>query len=120
MHPDVASIEDDHPLSAKNVKSWIKTNQDHLKSIKHYARSKERNERREYQIVSTYVKNLKDYLRTGVYMDHRWGEKGDKNISHICYARAYDNEGNVKRNVGTWYKDVGLWTKDMDCKHDGT
>lgn len=119
MHPDVEALEDDHPLSAKNVKEWIKSNKDHLSSIRSYANSNDRHERREYQIVANYVKNLQDYLRTGIYLDHRWGMKGDKNMFHICYAKAYDKEGNVKRNVGTWYDDTGLWTREMQDIQDG-
>lgn len=120
VHKDVLDLDDDHPLNAKNVKSWIKTNKERLKHIRHYARSNDRKQRKEFQVVTNYVKNLQDYLRTGVYLDHRYGEDGDKPMYRVCYAKAYDSQGNVKRNIGTWYDDTGLWTREMQDIQDGT
>ena len=88
IHPKVAALPDDHPLSAVRVKEWLKYNQDYLKSIKSQAESKDWKERREYRIVETYVKNLKIYLKDSVWNDHRYGQKMENKMEWIVIAPA--------------------------------
>jgi hypothetical protein len=114
IHPDVLALEDDHPLSAENVKEWLKYNKDHLKAIKAQADSKDTKDRAEFQIVTAYVKNLGVYLKDNVWCDHRYGKLMEKPIKTICHALSYDENGNPKRTIGTHYPDVGeVWTKEM-------
>lgn len=108
-HELVEQLPADHPLSESNVKTWIKYNKEHLKSIRSYADSKESKLRQEYQVVNNYINNLQAYLNNGIYLDHRWGLKGDKKMLGVCYAKAYDKEGNIKRTKNTWYDDIGWY-----------
>ena len=88
VHPDVLALPEDHPLSYKKVKEWLKYNTDYLKSIKQQRDSKDTNERREYQIVETYVKNLRIYLKDNVWCDHRYGQKMEHTMEYIVVAPA--------------------------------
>jgi len=86
IHPNVLALPDDHPLSAVKVKSWLKYNQDMLKSMKSQKDSKERKERMQYQIVENYVKNLKIYLKDSVWSDHRFGERMENKMEWTTIA----------------------------------
>lgn len=93
IHPAVAALPDDHPLSAVKVKAWLKFNKDKLKSIKHQKDSKESKLRMEYQITENYVKNLGVYLRDNVWLDHRYGERGESKMEYITIAdKGNENE----------------------------
>ena len=93
IHPDVAALPEDHPLSADKVKAWLKYNKDKLKSIKHQKDSKESKLRMEYQITENYVKNLGVYLRDNVWLDHRYGERGENKMEYITIVpRGNENE----------------------------
>jgi len=107
VDPSVAALPDDNELSLKNVRSWIKHNQQILRTLS--ANSSERRERMQYQVIDTFITNLKTYIRTGVYLDHRWGIDHDKPMMQRCLHMAYDANGNVKRQRGVWYPDIGLW-----------
>ena len=93
IHPDVAALPEDHPLSADKVKSWLKFQTEKLKSIKHQKDSKDSGQRMEYQITENYVKNMKVYLRDNVWLDHRYGERGENKMEYIVVAPAGENNG---------------------------
>lgn len=73
IHPDVAALPDDHMLSAKTVKGWIKYNKEKLSSIRSYKDDPDRSRRQEYDTLSVYIKNLNTYLQTGTWLDSRYG-----------------------------------------------
>lgn len=88
VHPDVLKLPEDHPLSHAKVKEWLKYNQDLLKSIKHQKDSKESSQRMQYQVVDNYVKNLKIYIKDGVWCDHRYGQKMENRMDYVVVAHA--------------------------------
>ena len=88
VHPQVAALPDDHPLSEVKVKSWLKYQTDLLKSIKHQRDSKESSQRLQYQVTENYVKNLRVYLKDNVWLDHRYGERGENKMEYIVTASA--------------------------------
>ena len=88
VHPDVLALPEDHPLSAEKVKSWLKFQTDKLKSIKQQKDAKESSLRLEYQVTENYVKNLKVYLKDNVWLDHRYGERGESKMEYIVTAPA--------------------------------
>ena len=92
VHPDVLALPEDHPLSYKKVKEWLDYNQDYLKSIKAQRDSNDRDQRREYQIAETYVKNLKTYIRDNVWNDHRYGKKMENKMEWVVIAPAGEQE----------------------------
>ncbi len=85
---EVLNLPEDHQLGHKNVKEWIAYNKDHLKAIKLYKDSKDAKERSEYLNTQTYIKNLETWLRTGVYLDHRWGKTGNQTVRFKVVARS--------------------------------
>ena len=40
-------------------------------------------------MLDTYVQNLKTYLRTGVWLDWRWGENQEGKVARVCKVMAY-------------------------------
>ena len=111
---EIRNIPDNEPLSVKNVRAYLRNNEDLLKSIKSMKDSKEAKDRMYYERVSTYVHNLKKYLSTGVYLDNRWGMEGEKHIKYFCTTMAYYPDGTPKRTVGVHYPDCGVWTEEMN------
>ena len=92
VHPDVLALPDDNPLSYKNVKEWLKYNQDYLKSIKSQRDSKDSKQRMEYQVVENYVKNIKTYIRDSVWNDHRYGKKMENKMEWVVIAPAGEKQ----------------------------
>ena len=92
IHPDVAALPEDHPLSAVKVKSWLKFQTEKLKSIKHQRDAKESSLRMEYQVTENYVKNLRIYLKDNVWLDHRYGERGENKMEYIVTAPAGETD----------------------------
>ena len=115
IHPDVLALPDDHPLSAANVKDWLKHNKEHLKAIKNQAVSKDTKERAEFQTLSSYVKNLAIYLKDNVWLDPNYGKLMERRMETVSIALAYDEDGYPKRTIGTYYPDAGMvWTAELD------
>lgn len=115
---NVRELADEHPLSLKNVRTWIKENKTLLQSIRSFKDSKDSKERLKYQSVETYVANLEAYLRSGVYLDQFWGSQGENKIKQIVTNMAYYRDGTPKRTVGFFYPDIGEYTKEM-AEQDG-
>ena len=100
-----------HPTK---VKEWLKAWQGYVKSISQWKESKDSNLRLQYQTAETYVYNLNQYLRNGVWSDTHWGENREYKVLQVCKALAYDENGLPKRTVGVFYPDIGeVWTKEM-------
>jgi hypothetical protein len=107
-------MEDDHPLHPTTVKEWIKEHKKELISMKSKKESADWKERLDYQVKEVYISNMESYVRTGIWLDWKWGEKAENKMYNVCYRMAYDENGNPKRNVGTWYADMReVYTKEM-------
>ncbi len=111
---DVRNLPDDDTFSLKNVRQWIKTNKELLVAMRGMKESKEASERASYANVETYVANLEAYLRSGHYLDFRFGENGQNKVTYVCRAMAYYANGHPKRSVGVLYADIGLYTQEME------
>ena len=110
----VRKLPDDDTFSLKNVRQWIKTNKVLLVAMRGMKESKESSERAKYMNVESYVANLESYLRSGHYLDFRFGENGQNKVTYVCRAMAYHANGYPKRSVGVMYSDIGLYTQEMD------
>lgn len=115
VHESIRNLPDDHPLSPKTVKLWLKQHRSHLASIKYYRLSKERKEREEYRETENYIKTMTRYLDSGVWTEPHWGENKEKRMFSICYAPAYDKNGEIKRTKGVFYKDLGYIYGEEPC-----
>lgn len=108
FHPDVVALPDEHELSLKNVRQWLKTQKELLISMKAYKDSKNAVERNRYNTCYTYVSNLNTYLTKGVYVDHKIGEHGTGNIKYTCTHMSFKADGTPKRSHGVYYPDMGM------------
>ena len=70
----VVNLPDDHKLSFKKVRSWIKTNKAKVPALKKAVRLKERGSIARLAITEGYISNMETYLRTGLWLDLFYGE----------------------------------------------
>ena len=113
---NVRLLPEDHPLSLKKVKEWLKDNKDTLKSMRGFKNSADKVERTQYQKVETYVANMESYLRHGVWVDLFYGEQQQNKIKFKVAKNhmAYYPDGTPKRAIGYFYEDIGTtWTQEM-------
>lgn len=106
IHESIRDLPDDHDLSPYNVKLWIKEWKLKVSSMKHYLKSKDGADRRQYIIADTYLKNMISYLDTGVWSDSRWGLNRENKTVMVCTTPAYDKNGVMKRTIGVFYADI--------------
>ena len=119
--------DDSSPVNVKSVRSWIKTNQERLAAAKQSLKLNPKNRElsNECNIIETYIHNLQAYLRTGIWLDLRWGENMEGKMAKIVRVNAYHwhpadpYKGMIKREIGTMYPDVGLWTAEMHEEYYG-
>ena len=107
VHESIRDLEDDHPLSPKKVKEWIKVWQEKLKSIRHYRNSSDRKEVAEFHQVQNYINNMQLYLSSGSWNDLFYGEKRSKRYYPVCIAQAFDRKGNPVYTQGIYYPLMG-------------
>jgi|TARA_R110002074_G_scaffold45826_3_gene118377 hypothetical protein len=123
VHPDVPRDEA-HPWNVKNIKKWIKTNKDELSALRKQLKLKyDKNLNNTFNTVDCYVQNLESYLRTGVYLDHRWGEQMEGKIRMVIRVPAYHFQGPysgmLKVDLDTYNPIVGFVTKEVYAEHYG-
>ena len=119
-HPRVLELDDSHPLCYNNIKGELKFWKDKLSSIRNQKDSKDSKLRMEYQVTENYIKNLNIWLKDGVWCDHKFGKNMASTMSYVCYAMAYDKDGNIKRDYGTYYPDIGqVWTRELAKEYHG-
>ena len=81
----VVNLPEDHKLSFKKVRSWIKSNKEKLPLLKKAVRQKERGSIAKLAITEGYISNMESYLRTGLWLDLFYGE--DQEHSTGWYRR---------------------------------
>ena len=118
IHESLHNLPDDHQLSPKKVKEWIKVQKDYAKSERAAVRQKIKGAESRLTSHEAYVRNMQTYLRTGDWVDLFYGEQMQNRIRNRCVALAYywygPRKGQPKRDVGTFYPDLGLvWTQEM-------
>lgn len=120
IHESIRDIPDTDPFAPARVKGWIKNTSDKLKSMRKLKNSKDAKEKSAYYIEEAYLANLQNYLRTGIYLDSRWGAERQHKVTQRCVAMAYYPDGTPKRTVGVWYPDIGsVYTLEMEQEENG-
>lgn len=115
IHPDISVKDEEDPLNLDNIKEWLGKWNSFLRNNKHYADSKDPELRRQYQAAENYVYNLKTYVRSGVWLDSKWGEDRENQMYFKCYAMAYNADGTAKRTKGVWYADIrDVWSEKYE------
>lgn len=113
VHESIRDLDDDHPLSPKNVKEWIKDWKLRLHGIRHHRTSKEAKEVGNYYSTEAYIRNMQNYLSTGVWHDMFYGENRNMPYYPACVKPSYDKDGNIKRSYGVYYADLdGVYGKN--------
>ena len=111
VHPSIRNLPEDNELNVKNVRAWIRSNQEYIASLKRSKRSGE-DKKVNGELIrrETYLANLQSYLRDGVWKDLFYGEHGTIKIGWVCRYMAYDEKGEPKRSHGVFYPDLGrVW-----------
>jgi hypothetical protein len=115
IDPSVRDLPDEHPISLKKVREWIKSNKDERDGLKKILRtSNDRDIRNKYNILECYVQDMQAYVRGGIWLSTMYGPRMEHKVKYRCLVMAYHEDGMPKRNVGTWYPDMGCtYTQEM-------
>ena len=108
IHPTLRDLPDDHFAHPKKVKQWIKTQKELASAERAGVKQGIKGAIARLANHEGYIRNCKKYLRDGDWVDDFYGEHQEKRVKWRCVALAYDKDGNVKRDVGTWYPDIGM------------
>jgi hypothetical protein len=120
IHPDVLKHDENHPWHHLKVKQWIKTQKSLLQAERANKRANVKGAIAKVASIEGYIRNLENYLKTGIYMDLFWGEYQQNKCKQICLVMAYHSDGTPKRTVGVWYPDIQCeWTKEMENGYCG-
>lgn len=113
IHESLWDLPDDHAISPKKVKEWIKTQRDIVSSERASERQNIKGARSRRLNAEAYIRDMNTYLRNGDWVSMFYGEHENHLVKYRCVAMAYDKDGNPKRDVGVWYPDIGTYTQEM-------
>ena len=121
IHPTLRDLPDEHPAHPKKVKVWIKTQKGLANAERAGVRQGIKGAYARQCTHEAYVRSMVKYLRDGDWVDNFFGEHQEKRIKWKCVALAYDKDGNVKRDIGTYYPDMGMvYTEDERNENENT
>ena len=80
IHPEVLAKPDDHFLSVKNVRSWIKSSKEQLSSLKSEMRRDVKGAKAKVHSKEGYIRNMQHYLKHGDWIDDFYGEYEEKKV----------------------------------------
>ena len=80
IHPEVLAKPDDHFLSVKNVRSWIKSSKEQLSSFKSEMRRDVKGAKAKVHSKEGYIRNMQHYLKHGDWIDDFYGEYEEKKV----------------------------------------
>ena len=78
--PEVLAKPDDHFLSLKNVRSWIKSNKEQLSSLRGEVRRDVKGAKSRFHSVEGYIRHMQHYLKHGDWIDNAYGEHQEKSV----------------------------------------
>ena len=120
IHESLHNLPDEHYISPKKVKQWIKTQKDLMSSERAAVRQNVKGALSRLADHEGYIRHMQRYLRDGDWIDNFYGEHQEKKMGWRCVAMAYYDDGTPKRNVGTYYPDMGCaYTQEMYNEEKG-
>jgi hypothetical protein len=120
IHESLHVLPDDHFISPKSVKQWIKTQKDLMSAERVGVRQNIKGAIARFANHEGYIRNMQKYLRDGDWIDIFYGEHQEKKMGWRCVVMAYYDDGTPKRNVDTFYPDIGMmWTQEMQNEESG-
>ena len=82
VHPNVRALEDDSPLSYKNVMAWIRYNKEQIPGLRKNVRMGAKGSIAKLADIEGYIRNLQTYIRTGTYIDMFYGADQEKKVRY--------------------------------------
>ena len=120
IHESLHNLPDEHYISPKKVKQWIKTQKDLMSSERAAVRQNVKGALSRLADHEGYIRHMQRYLRDGDWIDNFYGEHQEKKMGWRCVAMAYYDDGTPKRDVGTYYPDMGcIYTQEMYNEEKG-
>tara|TARA_B100000029_G_C17207112_1_gene826638 strand:- start:40 stop:609 length:570 start_codon:yes stop_codon:yes gene_type:complete len=114
IHPSLHNLKDDHPISVKKVKEWIKTQRGIVSTERSAERQNVKGAKSRRMNAEGYIRHMNHYLKTGDWVAMFYGEHEQTLVKRRCVAMAYYPDGTPKRDVGVYYPDMGcVYTKEM-------
>jgi len=118
LHHSLRDLDEDYELHPDKVKVWIAYQKELLSLAKKDEKNKEKGSTARVSAHESYIKNMNNYLKDGVWNDLFYGEERDLRVPYVCTAMAYHHDGPykgmAKRTVGVWYPDIRrVYTKKM-------
>ena len=118
IHESLRNLPDEHQLSPKKIKEWIKTQKEFASIERKAVREKVKGSIAKLAKHEGYIHSMTRYLKNGDWTDMFYGEHQEKTITRRCTALAYywygPKKGEVKRNINVYYPDMGcVYTKEM-------
>ena len=117
----VLSLDDEEPYSFKNVKEWIKHNNEMISMLQARARNRETSSKDKQHSLNmadnkkAFIRYIEHYIKTGDWIGMFSGRDEQNKVIPKCVAMAYYPDGTPKRNVGVFYPDIkAVWTKEMN------
>ena len=86
IHPSVLALPDDHYLSYKNVKGWIKTNKELVSGLRGDVRRDVKGAKAKLWDIDGYIRHMQYYLKHGDWVDNRYGEYQEKKVKWSTIA----------------------------------
>ena len=120
IHPTLQDLPDEHYVHPKKVKQWIKTQKELASAERSGVRQGIKGAVARLANHEGYIRNCQKYLRDGDWVDNFFGEHQEKKVKWRCVTMAYDQDGEAKRKVGTYYPDIGMvYTGDVSNEDKG-
>jgi hypothetical protein len=108
IHFSLRDLPDEHNAHPKKVKQWIKTQKELASAERAGVKQGIKGAIARLANHEGYIRNCQKYLRDGDWVDDFFGEHQERKIQWRCLAMAYDQDGETKRKVGTYYPDIGM------------
>ena len=83
IHPEVLARPDDHFLSLKNVRQWMKSNKEQLSSLRGEVRRDVKGAKAKFHSVEGYIRHMQHYLKHGDWIDNAYGEHQEKSVKWV-------------------------------------
>ena len=83
IHPDVVAKPDDHFLSLKKVRSWMKSTKEQISSLRGEVRRDVKGAKAKLHSKEGYVRNMQHYLEHGDWIDNFYGEYEEKKVQWV-------------------------------------
>ena len=77
---EVLAKPDDHFLSLKKVRSWIKSNKEQISSLRVEVRRDVKGAKAKLHSKEGYIRNMQHYLKHGDWIDNFYGEHEEKKV----------------------------------------